>query len=227
MLLDTIQRTQRRRRSTTCATCRGAACRDLAELCDEEPEHSAHVARLALELFDATAQLHGLDDGCREYLEAAALLANVGLFISHSQHHLHSYYVIRNSERLTGFTDTEIEIIAQIARYHRKSAPKPSARRVRPPRARRPGTWCACWPASCGWPSGSTAATTGRVTGVTRPPPRPGPGDRGRAPRPTPTSRSSSTPPTSARGLLEDVLGLAVEVVAPARASAGRARSAR
>jgi exopolyphosphatase/guanosine-5'-triphosphate,3'-diphosphate pyrophosphatase len=79
-------------------------------------------------LFDATAPLHGLDEGCREYLEAAALLANVGLFVSHSQHHLHSYYVIRNSDRLTGLTDTEIEIIAQIARYHRKSAPKPSHR---------------------------------------------------------------------------------------------------
>jgi exopolyphosphatase/guanosine-5'-triphosphate,3'-diphosphate pyrophosphatase len=98
----------------------------LAELLDEEPQHSAHVARLALELFDATASLHRLDEGCREYLEAAALLANVGLFISHSQHHRHSYYVIRNSDRLTGLTDTEIEVIAQIARYHRKSAPKPS-----------------------------------------------------------------------------------------------------
>ena len=72
------------------------------------------------------APSHGLDDGCREYLEAGALLANVGLFISHAQHHRHSYYVIRNSERLIGFTDTEIEIIAQIARYHRKSAPKAS-----------------------------------------------------------------------------------------------------
>ena len=59
-----------------------------------------------------------------EYLEAAALLANVGLFISHAGHHKHSYYVIRNSEQLTGFTDHEIELIAQVARYHRKSAPK-------------------------------------------------------------------------------------------------------
>ncbi len=98
----------------------------LAELLDEEPDHSAHVARLALQLFDATSDLHGLDEECGEYLEAAALLANVGLFISHSRHHLHSYYIIRNSERLTGFTDTEIEVIALIARYHRKSAPKPS-----------------------------------------------------------------------------------------------------
>ena len=57
-------------------------------------------------------------------LEAAALLANVGLFVSHAGHHKHSYYVIRNSELLTGFTDREIELIAQVARYHRKSAPR-------------------------------------------------------------------------------------------------------
>ena len=48
----------------------------------------------------------------------------MGLFISHSQHHLHSYYVIRNTEVLTGLTDDEIEIIALLARYHRKSSPK-------------------------------------------------------------------------------------------------------
>ena len=81
------------------------------------------MAALALQLFDATQSLHGLPPDAREYLEAGALLANVGLVISHSKHHLHSYYVVRNSE-LTGLTDTEIEIIAQIARYHRKSAPK-------------------------------------------------------------------------------------------------------
>ncbi|MEX2659961.1 MAG: hypothetical protein WD232_09700, partial [Acidimicrobiales bacterium] len=44
--------------------------------------------------------------------------------ISHDAHHKHSYYVIRNSEWLLGFTQHEIELIAQIARYHRKSAPK-------------------------------------------------------------------------------------------------------
>ncbi len=99
--------------------------RALAERCDDDLTHSAHVAALALQLFDATESLHGLSTEAREYLEAGALLANVGLVISHSKHHLHSYYVIRNSE-LTGLTDAEIEIIAQIARYHRKSAPKAS-----------------------------------------------------------------------------------------------------
>jgi exopolyphosphatase/guanosine-5'-triphosphate,3'-diphosphate pyrophosphatase len=96
----------------------------LARQMDEDTDHSAHVARMALELFDATADRHGLGDDSREVLEAAALLSNVGLFVSHAGHHKHSYYVIRNSELLTGFTDREIELIAQVARYHRKSAPR-------------------------------------------------------------------------------------------------------
>jgi exopolyphosphatase/guanosine-5'-triphosphate,3'-diphosphate pyrophosphatase len=99
--------------------------RALAERCDEDVAHSEHVADLALALFDGTQPLHGLGGAAREYLEAGALLANVGLVIAHSKHHLHAYYVIRNCE-LTGLTDQEIEIIALIARYHRKSAPKPS-----------------------------------------------------------------------------------------------------
>ncbi len=95
----------------------------LMELCDDEPDHSMQVARLALQLHDALAPRLGLGDAERELLEAAALLCNVGLFVSHSGHHKHSYYVIRNSEHLMGFTDREIELIAQVARYHRKSQP--------------------------------------------------------------------------------------------------------
>jgi exopolyphosphatase/guanosine-5'-triphosphate,3'-diphosphate pyrophosphatase len=98
----------------------------LAARCDTDVAHSTHVAELALQLFDQTSLIHARGVEAREYLEAAALLANVGLVIGHSRHHLHSYYVIRNAEQLSGFTDHEIEIIAQIARYHRKSAPKPS-----------------------------------------------------------------------------------------------------
>ncbi|HEX4902907.1 MAG TPA: Ppx/GppA phosphatase family protein [Acidimicrobiales bacterium] len=100
----------------------------LVELTDEHPEHSKETARHALALFDDLLPLLDLDDAeaqaARPLLEAAALLANVGVFISHSGHHKHSYYVIRNSEHLAGFTDREIEIVAQTARYHRKSTPK-------------------------------------------------------------------------------------------------------
>jgi exopolyphosphatase/guanosine-5'-triphosphate,3'-diphosphate pyrophosphatase len=102
---------------------RRASVFHLMELCDDDPDHSLQVSRLALQLHDALGARLGLGDREREMLEAAALLANVGLFISHSGHHKHSYYVIRNSEHLMGFTDREIEVIAQVARYHRKSPP--------------------------------------------------------------------------------------------------------
>jgi exopolyphosphatase/guanosine-5'-triphosphate,3'-diphosphate pyrophosphatase len=95
----------------------------LAENFKYEKEHSRHTAYLALSIFDQTQNLHKLSYSEREYLEAAALLHEVGSFVSHSQHHRHSYYLIRNSEML-GFTENEKEIIANIARYHRKSHPK-------------------------------------------------------------------------------------------------------
>lgn len=103
---------------------RRASVLHLLELTDEHPDHSREIARLALDLFDGLRELLGHGDAARELLEAAALLCNVGVFISHSGHHKHSYYVIRNSEHLAGFTDREIELIAQVARYHRKSQPK-------------------------------------------------------------------------------------------------------
>ncbi len=95
----------------------------LARQLDPDPNHAEQTAMLALQLFDRTASIHGLGDHDRELLEAAATLHNVGLFISHSSHHKHSYYVIRNSEQLTGFTQAEIELISVVARYHRKSMP--------------------------------------------------------------------------------------------------------
>jgi exopolyphosphatase/guanosine-5'-triphosphate,3'-diphosphate pyrophosphatase len=98
----------------------------LVQLMDDDPDHSTQAARLALELFDGTRELHGLGDDRRELLEAAARLANVGRFVSHDKHHKHSYYVIRNTDQMMGFTDHEIALIATIARYHRKSAPKDS-----------------------------------------------------------------------------------------------------
>ena len=98
----------------------------VAALVPEEREHAEHSTELALRLFEQTGAVHQLDPSNEELLEAAGLLANVGLLVSHDRHHLHSYYVIRNSDALTGFTDEEIELIALVARYHRKSAPKSS-----------------------------------------------------------------------------------------------------
>jgi exopolyphosphatase / guanosine-5'-triphosphate,3'-diphosphate pyrophosphatase len=103
---------------------RQASVLHVADSLDPDREHSEHLTALALQLFDQTQEAHGLGDQHRELLEAAGLLHNVGLFINHSAHHKHSYYVIRNSEHLLGFTDHEIELIAVVARYHRKSEPK-------------------------------------------------------------------------------------------------------
>jgi exopolyphosphatase / guanosine-5'-triphosphate,3'-diphosphate pyrophosphatase len=96
----------------------------LAALAPGEKSHCERIAALAQQLFEETRHLLALPDECEEWLEAASLLCNVGLVISHDRHHLHSYYVIRNSELLTGFTDHEIEMIALVARYHRKSMPR-------------------------------------------------------------------------------------------------------
>ncbi len=86
-------------------------------------EHSERVAAFALDLFDQTKPLHSLGLGARNLLWAAAILHNCGHHVSHSSHHKHSYYLIRHSE-LLGYTDLEIETIANLARYHRKSPPK-------------------------------------------------------------------------------------------------------
>jgi len=87
-------------------------------------EHSDRVAVFALSLFDQTQGImHNWGDDERQLLWAAAILHNCGHYISHSAHHKHSYYLIRNGE-LLGYTETEIEIIANLARYHRKSPPK-------------------------------------------------------------------------------------------------------
>ncbi len=97
--------------------------RHLADKLRSETEHSEHVAMLALSLFDQTAALHRCGPYERELLEAAAILHEVGLFISHERHHQHSYYLIRNAE-LLGFREEEKEIVGNIARYHRKSHPR-------------------------------------------------------------------------------------------------------
>jgi len=124
VLLDALQRRERMTLGHL-RDLRYESVAHLAAIAPGEREHAEHATELALELFEQTSQLHGLDPELEEMLEAAGLLANVGLFVSHDRHHLHSYYIIRNTDLLTGFTDDEIELIALIARYHRKSAPKP------------------------------------------------------------------------------------------------------
>ncbi|MBU0473810.1 MAG: Ppx/GppA family phosphatase [Bacteroidetes bacterium] len=99
--------------------------KQLAESSKYDSKHCYFVSKLALKLFDQLSELHNLDENAREFLEAASILHDIGYHISHAQHHRHTYYIIRNSAIL-GFNNTEIEIIANVARYHRKSHPKKS-----------------------------------------------------------------------------------------------------
>ena len=94
----------------------------------ENVVHCRQATDIALRIFDATQDLHQLTEDDRDVLEAGAMLHNIGRFVGHGAHHKHSYYLIRNTEHLAGFTEQERQLIALVARYHRKSAPKPTHR---------------------------------------------------------------------------------------------------
>lgn len=91
--------------------------------CGYREDHAEQVAQLSLSLFDQTRAMHGLGDEERALLQAAAILHDVGTFVSYNRHHKHSYYLVYHAD-LPGFTDRERELIATIARYHRRSPPK-------------------------------------------------------------------------------------------------------
>lgn len=100
--------------------------RQVRELASRAPgmlAHSEQVARLATRLFDLTAPVHNLGRRERRWLEDAALLHDVGYSIHFQRHHKHSLYLISTST-LDAFDPREIEVIANVARYHRGGAPK-------------------------------------------------------------------------------------------------------
>jgi len=90
-----------------------------------DEEHARHVARLALNLFDITREqeLHNLTQRDRELLEFAAMLHDVGMSLSYSNHQMHSYYFLTNAE-LLGFDQTEIATMATTTLFHRKKFPR-------------------------------------------------------------------------------------------------------
>jgi exopolyphosphatase/guanosine-5'-triphosphate,3'-diphosphate pyrophosphatase len=123
IILDTMKKLLPAGNHPELSDIRFQSIKQLAETCQYDKEHSFHVAKLSLQIFDQLEDLHKLDGTARELLQAAAILHDIGFHISHAQHHRHSYYIIRNGE-LLGFNDNEIEVIANVARYHRKSHPK-------------------------------------------------------------------------------------------------------
>ncbi|MBF5042409.1 Ppx/GppA family phosphatase [Aggregicoccus sp. 17bor-14] len=90
-----------------------------------EERHCRHVTALALTLFDELAALHQLPVSTRPYLEVAGLLHDVGNAVNYERHHKHTYYLVRNSE-LPGLSEAERDLVARVARYHRRSPPDPA-----------------------------------------------------------------------------------------------------
>ena len=87
-----------------------------------DEQHGRQVAHMAESLFDQTAALHGLGDSDRSLLVAAALLHDVGSFVSYKGHHRHSQYILSHSE-LPGFSAQDMHLLGAVARYHRKGEP--------------------------------------------------------------------------------------------------------
>lgn len=124
---------------------RAESVRRFARKCRYHEAHSEHVTTLALEIFDQLAEqlpavakqlsksapahplvldhATAMDEEGRGVLEAAGVLHDIGYLVNHSGHHKHSYYIIANGE-LDGFTPRERELIANVARYHRRGHPK-------------------------------------------------------------------------------------------------------
>ncbi len=100
----------------------------LGRSCNFDEKHSETVTSLAMQLFDSAKEigLHSLGETEKELLKHAATLHDVGDFLSFNNHHLHSHYIICNAE-LLGFNPEEIQIIANIARFHRKKLPSKKA----------------------------------------------------------------------------------------------------
>ena len=84
--------------------------------------HGVHVSRLAEQIFDGLMDLHALSPRDREILQAAAVLHDIGQQIGYQRHHKHSYYLISHAE-LPGLSPDELELVANVARYHRRARP--------------------------------------------------------------------------------------------------------
>ncbi len=90
-----------------------------------DERHSRQVSRLAIAMFDQLRAEHGLDKHDRLLLEIAGLLHDIGTFVNPSEHHKHGQYIVEHSE-IFGLRPEEIQVVANVVRYHRRALPRPS-----------------------------------------------------------------------------------------------------
>lgn len=125
MVLDAIGHRSRAEFDGNPKAIRRESVLGLCRRCGWNEEHSAKVARLAIELFDGTSSLHELTPTDRELLELGALLHDIGEHVSNDAHEKHTAYLIENG-RLRGFNPQEIDVLACLGRFHKRGNPKAS-----------------------------------------------------------------------------------------------------
>lgn len=123
IVLDAIQRRDPAEWSDDPRAIRRASVQALARRCNVADDHARQVATLACELFDDTRELHGLGADDRELLEYGALIHDIGEHVASQGHHKHGAYLIRHGQ-LRGFTPEEVQLLAGLARWHRRGEPK-------------------------------------------------------------------------------------------------------
>ena len=125
ILLDHLLKEEGAKEEFAASSVRRRSILQLARACRFEEEHARHTTHLCFRLYDELHRLgeHVYGSLARELLEYAAITHDIGTFLSHSNHQKHAYYLVRNSD-LLGFNESEIDIIANVALYHRKGIPK-------------------------------------------------------------------------------------------------------
>ncbi len=102
-----------------------ASAAALGEKYRYDAAHGRNVAQLAVKLFDELKAEHGLGPRDRLLLEVAALLHDIGIYVSLRGHHKHSHYLLSVSE-IFGLSRDDLAVVANIARYHRRATPQKS-----------------------------------------------------------------------------------------------------
>jgi exopolyphosphatase/guanosine-5'-triphosphate,3'-diphosphate pyrophosphatase len=100
-----------------------AAAVNLARKYQADEKHGTHTAALARAIFEATRAQHRMGDRELLLLEVAAIVHDIGGFVAARGHHRHAYYLLTHSE-IFGLSGQDLEIVANVARYHRRSGPQ-------------------------------------------------------------------------------------------------------
>jgi len=100
-----------------------AAALSLARKYQADELHGVHTAAIARQIFEATRSQHRMGDRERLLLEVASIVHDIGGFVAARGHHRHAYYLLTHSE-IYGLSAIDMEIVANVARYHRRAGPQ-------------------------------------------------------------------------------------------------------